>query len=92
MSVAYIRGALLVIVANAGALPDVFRSIFAHAFSPVACVGGVAGVAVSEAIKQGMARGMLSNEAGMGSEPMVHATAETEHPFAQGVWGAVRGK
>jgi len=51
-------------------------------------VGGVAGVAVAEAIKQGMARGMLSNEAGMGSAPMVHATAETEHPFQQGVWGA----
>ena len=61
---------------------------FTHAFSPVAGAGGVAGVAVSEAIKQGMARGMLSNEAGMGSAPMVHATAETEHPFQQGVWGA----
>ena len=49
----------------------------------------MAGVAVSEAIKQGMARGMLSNEAGMGTAPMVHATADTEHPFQQGVWGAV---
>ena len=88
MTVAYILGALVVILMNAGALPGVFESIFTHAFSPVAGAGGVAGVAVSEAIKQGMARGMLSNEAGMGSAPMVHATAETEHPFQQGVWGA----
>lgn len=88
MTVAYILGALVVIVVNAGVLPTVFESIFGHAFSPVAGVGGVAGVAVSEAIKQGMARGMLSNEAGMGSAPMVHATADTEHPFQQGVWGA----
>jgi AGCS family alanine or glycine:cation symporter len=88
MTVAYILGALVVITANAGALPGVFDSIFAHAFSPVAGAGGAAGVAVSAAIKQGMARGMLSNEAGMGTAPMVHATADTEHPFQQGVWGA----
>jgi len=88
MTVAYILGALVVVVVNFGALPDVFASIFTHAFTPVAGVGGVAGVAVSEAIKQGMARGMLSNEAGLGSAPMVHATADTEHPFQQGVWGA----
>ena len=56
--------------------------------SATAGAGGVAGVAVSAAIKQGMARGMLSNEAGMGSAPMVHATAQTDHPFQQGVWGA----
>ena len=88
MTVAYILGALVVVVMNAAVLPEVLGAIFTHAFSPVAGAGGVAGVAVSEAIKQGMARGMLSNEAGMGSAPMVHATAETEHPFQQGVWGA----
>jgi AGCS family alanine or glycine:cation symporter len=88
MTLAYILGAVVVIVVNADLLPDVFRAIFTNAFTPVAGVGGAAGVAVSEAIKQGMARGMLSNEAGMGSAPMVHATAETEHPFQQGVWGA----
>ena len=88
MTVAYIVGALVVIVVNATALPGVFAAIFSHAFSPVAGAGGVAGVAVSEAIKQGMARGMLSNEAGMGTAPMVHAAADTQHPFQQGVWGA----
>ena len=64
------------------------RSIISHAFSASATIGGTAGVAVSTAIKQGMARGMLSNEAGLGTAPIVHATAQTDHPFQQGVWGA----
>lgn len=88
MTVAYLAGALVVVVVNAEALPAVLDSIFSSAFSATAGVGGVAGVAVSEAIKQGMSRGMLSNEAGMGTAPMVHATAQTDHPFRQGAWGA----
>ncbi len=88
MTVAYLVGGLIVIAVNFEALPEVVRSIFSHAFSARAGAGGAAGVAVATAIKQGMARGMLSNEAGMGSAPMVHATAQTEHPFQQGVWGA----
>jgi AGCS family alanine or glycine:cation symporter len=88
MTIAYLAGGIVVIIANIGTLPAVFSSIFSHAFSATAGAGGAAGIAVSTAIKQGMARGMLSNEAGMGSAPMVHATAEAEHPFQQGVWGA----
>lgn len=88
MTVAYLAGAFVVVIANAAALPAVLESIFTHAFTATAGAGGVAGVAVSEAIKQGMARGMLSNEAGTGTAPMVHATAQTAHPFQQGVWGA----
>ena len=88
MTVAYVAGGLVVIAANLDALPGVLSSIFSHAFSATAGAGGAGGVAVSAAIKQGMARGMLSNEAGMGTAPMVHATAQTEHPFQQGVWGA----
>ena len=88
MSLAYLMGGLIVIATNLDALPEALGSILSHAFSATAGAGGAAGVAVSTAIKQGMARGMLSNEAGMGSAPMVHATAETEHPFQQGVWGA----
>ena len=88
MTIAYLAGGLFVLIVNAAAIPGVFAAIVSHAFSATAGAGGVAGVAVATAIKQGMARGMLSNEAGMGSAPMVHATAETEHPFQQGVWGA----
>jgi AGCS family alanine or glycine:cation symporter len=88
MTLVYLAGGLIVIIANFEALPGVFRSILSHAFSASATAGGAAGVAVSTAIKQGMARGMLSNEAGLGTAPMVHATAQTDHPFQQGVWGA----
>lgn len=88
MTLAYLAGGVIVIAANVDVLPEVMRSIFTHAFSATAGAGGAAGVAVSAAIKQGMARGMLSNEAGLGTAPMVHATAETDHPFQQGVWGA----
>jgi AGCS family alanine or glycine:cation symporter len=88
MTLAYLVGGLIVIAANFEALPGVMRSIFFHAFSAAAGAGGVAGVAVTTAIKQGMARGMLSNEAGLGTAPMVHATANAAHPFRQGVWGA----
>ena len=52
-------------------------------------LGGFAGAGVSQAIQIGMSRGMLSNEAGLGTAPMAHATANTEHPFRQGMWGAV---
>jgi len=88
MSLVYLGGALVVVVVNAERIPWAFGAIFTEAFSPAAGLGGVAGVAVSEVIKQGMSRGMLSNEAGLGTAPMVHATANTEHPFQQGVWGA----
>jgi AGCS family alanine or glycine:cation symporter len=87
MTLAYLAGGVTVIVLNVEALPGAFGSIFSHAFTLSAGAGGAAGVAVSTAVKQGMARGMLSNEAGMGTAPMVHATARTEHPFQQGVWG-----
>ena len=88
MTVVYLAGGLVVIAMNFEVLPEVLGSIISHAFSATAGAGGAAGIAVGTAIKQGMARGMLSNEAGMGSAPMVHATAQTDHPFQQGVWGA----
>jgi AGCS family alanine or glycine:cation symporter len=88
MTVVYLAGGLVLIAVNVEALPGVLGSIFSHAFSATAGAGGAAGVAVSTAIKQGIARGMLSNEAGMGSAPMVHATAQTDHPFQEGLWGA----
>ena len=81
MTLAYLAGGLIVIAVNIDALPAVMRSIISDAFSTSATMGGTAGVAVSTAIKQGMARGMLSNEAGLGTAPIVHATAQTDHPF-----------
>jgi AGCS family alanine or glycine:cation symporter len=88
MSLVYILSGLVLVLVHAGKIPVIFLSIVQHAFAPVPAAGGAAGYAVMTALKQGMARGMLSNEAGLGTAPMAHALAETPHPFAQGLWGA----
>jgi len=88
MSIVYILGGLAVFVLNFTKIPEVFAMIFKHAFAPAPAAGGFAGATVASAIKMGMTRGMLSNEAGLGTAPMAHATADTRHPFQQGIWGA----
>ena len=88
MSVIYILGGLVVFIINFEKIPEVFTMIFRYALAPMPAAGGFAGAAISVAIKEGMAKGMLSNEAGLGTAPMAHATADTKHPFQQGVWGA----
>lgn len=88
MTLLYMLAGLVIIVANLSQLPDSFAQIFKYAFSPAPVLGGFAGAAVMKAIQMGMARGMLSNEAGLGTAPMVHANADTDHPFRQGLWGA----
>jgi AGCS family alanine or glycine:cation symporter len=88
MSVIYVLGGLILFFVNVDDVPRVFGLIFKHAFAPMPAAGGFAGAAVAQAVQTGMARGMFSNEAGMGTAPMVHATANTRHPFQQGLWGA----
>ncbi|MCR4397807.1 MAG: sodium:alanine symporter family protein [Firmicutes bacterium] len=88
MCLFYIAGGLVVILVNVSRIPEAFGLIFRHAFAPAPAVGGFAGAAVAAAIRRGMARGMFSNEAGMGSSPMVHATVVTDDPVRQGLWGA----
>ena len=88
MSLVYIGGGLFLFLANWREIPQVFSSVFQYALSPIPAAGGFAGAAVMQAIQQGVSRGMFSNEAGMGTAPMAHATAETAHPFQQGMWGA----
>ncbi len=88
MSVIYVLGGLVLFLVNIDEVPRVFGLIFKHAFAPIPAAGGFAGAAVARAVQTGMARGMFSNEAGMGTAPMVHATADTPHPFQQGLWGA----
>ena len=88
MTVIYLAGGLVILIANTSQLPSVLGEIFRFALAPAPAVGGFAGAAVLSAIQMGMARGMLSNEAGLGTAPMVHANAETPHPFRQGLWGA----
>ena len=88
MTAAYLLGGLAIVIGNAAELPGVLSKILTYAFAPAPAIGGFAGAGVMAAIQMGMARGMLSNEAGLGTAPMVHANAETDHPFRQGMWGA----
>ena len=88
MSILYILGGLLVFFLNYTKIPGVFSMIFKYALAPAPAAGGFVGATVAATIKMGMARGMLSNEAGLGTAPMAHATANTTHPFQQGIWGA----
>lgn len=88
MSFVYIACGLTIFFFNWARIPDVFSTIFFYAFSPAPVAGGFAGAAVMAAIQEGMKKGMLSNEAGLGTAPMAHATADTPHPVQQGMWGA----
>jgi len=85
MAIAYIGGSLLVIFANFGGIGDAFSLIFSSAFSGTAATGGFAGAAVMAAIRFGVARGVFSNEAGLGSAPIAHAAAQTNDPVRQGM-------
>ncbi|MBM7552164.1 alanine/glycine:cation symporter family protein [Thalassobacillus pellis] len=87
MVVTYVLGCLIVILANITELPNVFALIFQHAFTPISAAGGFAGAAVAQAIRWGIARGLYSNEAGLGTGPIAHAAAQTDHPSKQALWG-----
>ena len=85
MIVLYIGAALLVIINNITAVPAAIALIFTHAFTPAAAAGGFAGAAVAAAIRFGVARGVFSNESGLGSAAIAHAAAQTNSPVRQGV-------
>ena len=72
-----------VLIANADAIPAVLRLILHHAFTPTAATGGFAGAALSQTIRTGLARGLFSNESGLGSAPIAAAAARTNHPVTQ---------
>jgi len=88
MSSVYILSGIVIFLINYAKIPEVFGMIIKYAFAPAPAAGGFAGAAVAATLKEGMAKGMLSNEAGLGTAPMVHAIADTKHPFQQGTWGA----
>jgi len=75
---------LVIILLNIGHLPEAITLIVKQAFSPTAAAGGFAGATVMLAIRQGVARGIFSNEAGLGSAPIAHAAAQTDNPVRQG--------
>ncbi len=85
MTVFYIAAGVAVLLLNISEIPAAFALIIKSAFSPVAAQGGFAGAAVWAAIRFGVARGVFSNEAGLGSAPIAHASAQTNNPVAQGL-------
>lgn len=89
MAIFYIVGAVIIIVANAGRLPGAFAAIFGGAFNPTRdeVMGGIWGYVIMRAMRFGVARGVFSNEAGLGSAPIAHAASSTKDPVEQGVWG-----
>ena len=88
MCVFYVGAALYIIAINIENLPATLGLVFKGAFTGTAAAGGFAGAAFSQVMRIGMARSVFSNEAGWGSSPMIHASAQTDHPIKQGLWGA----
>ena len=85
MSLVYILGGLLIIILNANQVGYIFNLIVTSAFTTTAATGGFAGATVWMALRYGVARGVFSNEAGLGSSPIAHAAAKTNNPVKQGM-------
>lgn len=85
MALFYIIGSVIIIIMNIKNLPSSIALIFTAAFNPQAVIGGGLGIGIQQAMRFGVARGLFSNEAGMGSTPHAHALAKVKHPCEQGV-------
>lgn len=85
MAGGYILGCIIILIVNISKIPEAFRLVFSNAFTGTAAIGGFAGSTVMYAIKNGVARGVFSNEAGLGSAPIAQAAAQTEAPAQQGL-------
>ena len=84
MAALYIVAGIITLALNIDKIPGAFSLIFTHAFTPTSAAGGFAGATVWAAIRFGVARGVFSNEAGLGSAPIAHAAAQTDSPVRQG--------
>lgn len=84
MCAVYILGALIVLIRFADQIPGAFAQIFTYAFSPVAVGGGFVGAVIQQTLRYGVARGVFSNESGLGSAPMAHAAAKTTEMAREG--------
>ena len=87
MIILFIILVLILIIANAAAIPAAFASIFSSAFSGRSMIGGFAGYGIGAAMRYGFARGVFSNEAGLGSASIAHSTSVNKEPVEQGLWG-----
>jgi AGCS family alanine or glycine:cation symporter len=80
----YVIGAVIILILHASAIPAALAQIIKHAFTPYAAGGGALGVTVAQAIRYGVARGVFSNESGLGSAPIAHAAVRTDEPVREG--------
>jgi AGCS family alanine or glycine:cation symporter len=87
MAMLYIIAGIALVIQNYALIPSVFMSIIRYAFAPAPAAGGFAGASVAMATRWGIARGVYSNESGMGSGMGAHAAAITDHPVRQASWG-----
>lgn len=85
MIAVYVGASIIILVMNITEIPGAFALIFKHAFTPISAAGGFAGAVIAQAMRYGMARGMFSNESGMGSAAIAAAAAKTTHPVRQGL-------
>lgn len=84
----YVIAGLAVIVLNIREVPGALGEIFKGAFTPAGATGGFVGTTFMIMVTKGMARGLFSNEAGLGSSTIIHSSAIVKHPVEQGIWGA----
>jgi alanine or glycine:cation symporter, AGCS family len=87
MCVLYVGGTIVILFRNLSEVPGVVQLVIDSAFNGTAAMGGFAGATVKSAMSQGIKKGLFSNEAGLGSAPMVHASAVTDHPIRQATYG-----
>jgi len=87
MAISYIIGGLIVILIHAKNIPSAINSIFSGILGVKPVAGGIAGYTLKEAISFGISRGVSTNEAGMGSSPIIHAATGQKEPVLQGMWG-----
>ena len=87
MAAVYILMSLVIVACNLDAVGSIFLAIFQGAFTPDAAIGGAFGITIMTAIQKGVGRGVFSNEAGLGSAPMAHASSSETNPVVQGMYG-----
>ena len=87
MCIFYVIGGIIILIINAKMLGGAFSLIFSNAFSMQSVGGGVMGYVIMRAMRYGIARGVFSNEAGLGSAPIAHAASRNKDPVQQGLWG-----
>ena len=87
MALLFLGGGGIVLICHAQAVPQALADIVTGAWTPQAALGGGAGYSMAAALRYGVARGVFTNEAGMGSSAMAHAAAQVDHPAQEGMWG-----